>query len=177
LADETAETDPATALTQYSEALSIVQRIMDDHPESAVAKKIENGEVAIRSSLLRSIKSTATAYQRTLGVPETESLPLQCVPTSLTVTFQGKIVEGAQVTFWSQSVGGRTCQGTTDSSGKAILGTFSMSDGALPGAYRVSIAIVGGRLPARYGNPETSGIWFSVVRSATPNDFRVDLRD
>lgn len=63
-----------------------------------------------------------------------------CVPVSLTVTYKGQPVEGAQVTFNAVGDGARTCQGTTDNSGRAVIGTFSTDDGALPGVYKVSVA-------------------------------------
>ena len=63
-----------------------------------------------------------------------------CIPVSLTVTYKGAPVEGAQVTFHSAGEGARTCQGRTDASGRAAIGTFSTDDGALAGAYKVSVA-------------------------------------
>jgi hypothetical protein len=63
-----------------------------------------------------------------------------CIPVSLTVTYKGAPVEGAQVTFHSAGEGARTCQGRTDASGRAAIGTFSIDDGALAGAYKVSVA-------------------------------------
>lgn len=63
-----------------------------------------------------------------------------CVPVSLTVTYKGQPVEGAQVTFNAVGDGARTCQGTTDNSGRAVIGTFSTDDGALPGSYKVSVS-------------------------------------
>lgn len=63
-----------------------------------------------------------------------------CIPVSLTVTYKGKPVEDAQVTFAADGKDTRTCQGTTDQSGRAILGTFSTDDGAMPGSYKVSVS-------------------------------------
>jgi len=63
-----------------------------------------------------------------------------CIPVSLTVTYKGQPVEGAQVTFHADGEGARTCQGTTDQSGKAVIGTFAIDDGAMPGLYKVSVA-------------------------------------
>ena len=63
-----------------------------------------------------------------------------CIPVSLTVTMKGQPVEGAQVTFSADGEGARTCQGTTDENGKAVVGTFSTDDGALPGKYKVSVS-------------------------------------
>ena len=54
-----------------------------------------------------------------------------CIPVSLTVTYKGAPVEGAQVTFHSAGEGARTYQGRTDASGRAAIGTFSTDDGAL----------------------------------------------
>jgi hypothetical protein len=63
-----------------------------------------------------------------------------CVAVSLTVTYKGQPVEGAQVTFTANGGGARTCQGVTDQSGRAVLGTFGIDDGAQPGPYKVSVA-------------------------------------
>jgi len=63
-----------------------------------------------------------------------------CIPVSLTVTYKGQPVEGAQVTFNAAGEGARTGQGTTDKSGRAVIGTFSFDDGAMPGAYKVSVS-------------------------------------
>jgi hypothetical protein len=148
-----------------------------------------------------------------------------CVAVSLTVTYKGQPVEDAQVTFTANGEGARTCQGVTDESGRAVLGTFGVDDGAQPGPYKVSISksaeggsdsglsdpalagidTVGGnaaggqimdptqayrdqmnsdgsikeaksKLPAKYVNPETSGVAFKVESSGS-NDFKVDLKD
>ncbi len=64
----------------------------------------------------------------------------ECIPVSLTVTYKGQPVEGAQVTFAAAGEGARTCQGTTDAQGKAVIGTFSTDDGALAGAYKVTVS-------------------------------------
>jgi hypothetical protein len=63
-----------------------------------------------------------------------------CIPVSLTVTYKGQPVEGAQVTFSAAGEGARTCQGTTDQSGIAVIGTFGTDDGAMPGPYQVSVS-------------------------------------
>lgn len=61
------------------------------------------------------------------------------VPVSGKVTYQGKPVEGAQVTFLSQT-GGRSANGRTDASGAYKLTTFNTEDGAIPDEYTVTIA-------------------------------------
>jgi len=71
------------------------------------------------------------------GAPDSSSL---CVAVSVTVTYKGEPVEGAQVTFYANGEGARTCTGTTDDSGRAVLGTFDFDDGAQPGPYKVSIS-------------------------------------
>jgi hypothetical protein len=63
-----------------------------------------------------------------------------CIPVSLTVTYKGAPVEGAQVTFVAKGEGARTCQGMTDDTGRAVIGTFSIDDGALAGAYKVMVS-------------------------------------
>lgn len=71
------------------------------------------------------------------GAPDPSS---NCVAVSLTVTYKGQPVEGAQVTFAASGEGARTCQGVTDQSGRAVMGTFGTDDGAQPGPYKVSVS-------------------------------------
>lgn len=61
------------------------------------------------------------------------------IPVSGTVSYQGKPVEGAKVTFLSRS-GGRSASGTTDATGTYALTTFNTDDGAIPDEYTVTIA-------------------------------------
>ena len=65
------------------------------------------------------------------------------VPVSGTVTYNGKPVQGAVVTFnpTDRKVG-KTAIATTDASGKYTLMTFEQGDGAIPGTYKVTISKV-----------------------------------
>jgi hypothetical protein len=74
----------------------------------------------------------------TAGCGEPDSSTL-CVAVSITVTYNGEPVEGAQVTFFANGEGARNCQGVTDESGRAVLGTFDFDDGAQPGPYKVTV--------------------------------------
>jgi hypothetical protein len=56
-----------------------------------------------------------------------------------TVTLNGEPFAGAAVTYHPVDPGGRPANGTTDASGNFSLGTYKPGDGALPGAYRVTI--------------------------------------
>jgi len=70
------------------------------------------------------------------------------VPTSGTVLYEGKPLEGATVTFRSEAQGemaeGVLALGTTDSQGKFTLqsrvGPTDVVDGLVPGDYRVAIS-------------------------------------
>lgn len=59
-------------------------------------------------------------------------------PVTGTVTHNGKPAEGAMVRF-ELADGSRSAIGKTDANGKFTLTTFSASDGALAGQYRVAI--------------------------------------
>jgi carboxypeptidase family protein len=59
-------------------------------------------------------------------------------PVSGTVTYQGKPVEGATVSF-SLVGGGGVSTAITDATGKYVLRTFGEADGAVPGDYKVTI--------------------------------------
>ncbi len=61
------------------------------------------------------------------------------VPVSGKVTFAGKPVEGAAVTFLSKS-GGRSASGNTDKDGKFKLTSIKTDDGASAGEYGVTIS-------------------------------------
>lgn len=101
----------------------------------------------------------------------------ECNAVSLTVTYKGKPVEGAQVAFNSTSNGGRPAQGTTDAAGKAVLGTFSTDDGAMPGKYKVTVSkasggdgtsdpsLVTGALAATGGSGDMTKAYSSQVKA------------
>ena len=63
------------------------------------------------------------------------------------VTFQGKPLEGAIVSF-TPKAGGPPASGTTDADGKYILSTESHGDGAVVGEYAVTIAKYDRKEPA-----------------------------
>ena len=69
------------------------------------------------------------------------------VQVSGTVTFKGKPLKGAIVSFTPKS-GGLPASGTTDSAGKYALSTESNLDGAVVGDYTVSIAKYDRKEPA-----------------------------
>lgn len=55
-----------------------------------------------------------------------------------TVVQNGKPVDGALVTFLSTE-GGKSAVGSTNADGEFTLSTFGPGDGALPGAYKVTV--------------------------------------
>src|SRR6185437_7540029 len=71
-------------------------------------------------------------------------------PVSGTVTYQGKAVEGATVSF-SLVGGGGVSTAITDAAGKYVLRTFGEADGAVPGDYKVTITKIKaqGRSPGK----------------------------
>ena len=117
------------------------------------------------------------------------------VPVTGKVTLDGKPVSDASVTFTPASQEGRVAVGATDDSGMYSLNllTGEVKDGAMPGAYKVSISkgeLVGGKpvddsrgdsfsslgmssgssprakllIPVRYSSVRTSGLSFEVKR-------------
>jgi hypothetical protein len=118
-------------------------------------------------------------------------------PTSGTVLYQGKPIEGAEVTF-TDKAGTSTGVGKTDSSGQFYLTTHIEKDGAVAGPQIVSIRRVevidktpkdvdvsaGGValppeikwiIPEKYSIPAKSGLTAEVTE-AGPNDFKFDLK-
>jgi hypothetical protein len=73
------------------------------------------------------------------------------VPTSGRVTYKDKAVANANVSFTPVEGAGRAASGLTDSNGNFKLGTFSTSDGALPGNYRISVIARGPDRPPKPG--------------------------
>lgn len=69
------------------------------------------------------------------------------VKVSGTVTYQGRPVEGATVSFRPVD-GTRAASGRTDSYGRFYLTSLHPGDGAFPGAYKVSISKVEDTDPA-----------------------------
>jgi len=124
------------------------------------------------------------------------------VPTSVTVTYQGAPVEGANVTLSPAQEAGKPAFGLTDGLGVARLSTFGQADGAIPGEYRVAIQktrVEGSAadpnnmappanpsaapasksidlLPAKYASPQTSGLTASVPASGK-SELRFELKD
>ncbi len=113
------------------------------------------------------------------------------------VTYKGKPVEKADVSFTPVDGASRAATGLTDSDGRFTLGTFGAGDGALIGSYRVSIVAVGPSrkakpgetgagisgdvvpgdplIPAKYLAPDTSGLTFEVKPGSNRASF--DLTD
>lgn len=105
-----------------------------------------------------------------------------------TVTYQGKLLEGARISFFP--VSGRPANGMTDSQGKFTLMTFDVGDGAMPGTHKVTIAKqkeiaapspqnphgkVQHFIPKLYSNVSTSGLTKSVKPGKNTFDF--DLKE
>lgn len=117
-------------------------------------------------------------------------------PVSGTVTFQGKPLPGYQVTFLPTD-GKRAATGITDAQGKFIMGTNDAGDGAPPGTHKIAFVWAppsGGepgqetiiddpsklpkpaiKIPAKYGNPETSGFTQEVPARGV-QDLKFDLQ-
>lgn len=74
--------------------------------------------------------------------PKFEKLPT--VPVSGTVTYNGRPVSGARISFLSTMKEGRNATGTTDSSGSFTLSTYlggtQKAAGAMPGDYTVTVS-------------------------------------
>jgi hypothetical protein len=113
------------------------------------------------------------------------------------ITHKGKPLAKANVSFTPVDGASRAAAGLTDESGYYKLGTFSTSDGALPGKYRVAIIARGpdrplkpgemgsgmpgetmpgdALIPMKYFAPDSSGLTFEVKKGSNTADF--DLAD
>ena len=117
--------------------------------------------------------------------------------TTGTVTYQGKAIEGADVTF-TNTQANSTGTGKTDGSGRFTLTTYLQNDGGVAGPQVVSIRRVdvidktpkdvdvsaGGKalpleitwiIPEKFSIPTKSGLTASVTESG-PNDFKFELK-
>ncbi len=120
----------------------------------------------------------------------------EVVPVSGTLTFQGKPLEGYQVTFLPTD-GRRPATGVSDAAGKFTMGTNEAGDGAPPGSHKVAIVWVGPanadtgneepidnpanlpkptvEIPKKYQNADTSGITQEVPDDGL-TDLKIDLK-
>jgi len=113
------------------------------------------------------------------------------------VLYQGRPIEGAEVTF-NNPEAGYTSTGKTDATGRFSLSTFGKNDGVVPGKQLVAIRRVevidktppgvdvsaGGTavppeirwiIPQKYSDSAKSGLTAEVTSSG-PNDFPFDLK-
>lgn len=112
----------------------------------------------------------------------------ELAPVTGTVTYKGKPVKKAYVTFYPTG-GGQPAAGTTDDEGK-----FELSDGAVVGEHKIAIAASGAdesvmqpgdsktaakkkstsdAIPTKYADPETSGLKRTV--KSGENNFDIKL--
>jgi hypothetical protein len=125
--------------------------------------------------------------------PEREQIPT--VTASGTLLYQGKPLEGYEVTFVPKE-GDRPASGKTDANGKFTLGTNNLGDGAAVGTYKVVVAFNAVspldpavvtpdqiaattpkpkvKLPAKYSDVEKSGIEVQVPEGGS-TDLKIDL--
>ncbi|MFM1904880.1 MAG: hypothetical protein RLZZ440_2780 [Planctomycetota bacterium] len=107
------------------------------------------------------------------------------------VTLDGKPLSTGRVTFWPAA--GRSGSGWIEADGSFRLGTFGDADGAVVGPHKVAVTPASqtptgppdfdrdgpvkgwprSPIPARYSNPESSGLAFEVQPGR--NRFEIDL--
>jgi hypothetical protein len=107
------------------------------------------------------------------------------------VTLDGKPLSSGRVTFWPAA--GRSGSGWIETDGRFTLGTFNATDGAVVGSHAVTVTAASksppgapdfdrdrpvsgwprSPIPARYSNPDSSGLSFEVSPGA--NRFEIKL--
>lgn len=119
-------------------------------------------------------------------------------PVTGRVTYKGKPVSGAAISFIPETAGWRAAVGKTDADGRYLLGTYDPDDGAPVGRCKVSLSLRGpGKrlkpgmgaaaaeelmeqgdplIPQRYFDPEKSGLAFTVEKGKE-NVFDIELKD
>ena len=113
------------------------------------------------------------------------------------VTYKGKPVPNAHVSFTPAEGTSRAAEGLTDSDGEFTLRSFTTNDGALPGKYRISVIARGPDrplkpgevgsgmpgetmpgdpvIPMKYFLPDSSGLTYEVKRGK--NFVELELKD
>lgn len=117
-----------------------------------------------------------------------EDIP-DTAPVSGIVTYKGKEIEDAVVTFHPQGQG-NPGTGTTEANGRFVLTTYKARDGAVPGMHVVTVQLMpeGGLpgmevettgatpIPKKYAMASSSPLTADVKLGET-NDFKFDLKD
>ncbi len=112
------------------------------------------------------------------------------VPAAGVVTYKDQPLENYRVTFMAE--GRRAASAISDAQGKFVLGTDVPGDGAPAGTHKVAVAYVGPqilegdaadappppppkvRIPAKYQDPEKSGIVIEIPASGD-QDLKIEL--
>lgn len=111
----------------------------------------------------------------------------QTSKTEGTVTFDGKPLEAASVSFIPES--GRPASGFTDASGRFVLTTFGSEDGAIVGQHTVIISKVKSEakdqndiyakqksvIPEKYSDIKKTELT-ATINSDGANDIKLDLK-
>jgi len=96
-------------------------------------------------------------------------------PVQGNVTFEGKPLDGATVTFHPEAKDGKKATGKTDAEGKYTLKTDG-AGGAAPGKYRVTISLKRGDkelLPPKYTDTRTSPLVVEVNKGEQVYDIKL----
>ncbi|MHC4400653.1 MAG: PEGA domain-containing protein [Planctomycetota bacterium] len=105
---------------------------------------------------------------------------------TVTVTLDGRPVEGATVKLRPEKPGGQLVAGRTDATGTAVMASDDDGKGVIPGIYSVTISKIiiheegpdtewRHLLPPKYAMPETSGLTVEVTEGS--NEFHFHLSD
>lgn len=113
------------------------------------------------------------------------------VPVSGTVTYNGKPLEKATVSFAPQDPAIRPADGKTDASGNFKISTFNPADGVMPGQYKITVWMGEDEssgaekqtkavkskspIPEKYAKPQTSGFEETILGKTT--DLKLELKD
>lgn len=136
----------------------------------------------------------ATLVAVCLGCGNGDRLPT--APVSGTVTFESAPLPSGSLLFVPEG-GGPSAQGNINSDGTYTLGTYSSSDGAILGRFKVMITAFtqpsGGSglpedtlngntasvslIPEIYGDLEKSGLTANVVKGRNTIDFALEKKD
>jgi len=112
------------------------------------------------------------------------------------VTYNGDTLVGGSVMFYPTERGkGRPASAKIDPDGTFVVKTFSNASGLIPGDYKIGVTSRRPflprdkpenveptdanplELPARFNNPETSGLRFTVAKDAGAQTYNIDLSD
>jgi hypothetical protein len=159
---------------QIANELHAIARVKFEQGTSPSSELLRAKAAALR------IKVQLLKHQHALATRDVGNSPTKpLAKVTGTITLNGRPLAGVTVTFVPDK--GPVAAGVTDKVGRFAMTTYEENDGAALGRYRVKISDsipegdrrTEGDLPAKYADPDVSGLVVEVVQGS--NVFNFDL--